>query len=98
MLIGAREIIQMIKDRPQASKLILSHNPLGSDGCEELFKFLCSDTGRRRPITEIKLARSGLSNRTLLAISEYLHDNRILHELYIPAVGFPLQCSHYSNF
>lgn len=77
----------MIKDRPVVTRLILSHNSLGDDGCEALFRFLCSDIGRSRRIKEVKLARNGLGNRGWLAIAEYLRDNHVLEELYIPAVS-----------
>ncbi|KAF7986275.1 hypothetical protein HWV62_35200 [Athelia sp. TMB] len=85
---GAHDIIQLIKDQSNVSKLFISHNFLGDDGCEVLFGFLCSDIGRSRRITEVKLAKNGIGNRGLLAITKYLRDNRTLRELYIPANDF----------
>lgn len=87
----------MIQDRPKVHKLVLSHNSLGDDGCETLFKFLCSDVGRSRQITEIKLAKNGLRNRGLLAIAEFMRNNHVLYELYIPAVSLPYCVQNHSH-
>lgn len=84
---GAQEVISMITSRPKVTKLVLSHNKLGDEGCEVLFKFLCSDVGKKKNIAEIKLAMNGIGDRGLLAISEYLRRNDTLKELHLQSVS-----------
>jgi len=96
--LGAQEIISMIISRPPVTKLILSHNNLGDNGCNLLFKFLCSNVGRRKHILEIKLANNGIEDQGLLAISEYLGGNEILKDLYIPQNAFKNTPSVVSTF
>ncbi len=71
------------------TSLNLSHNQLGDDGCEELFRYLCSEAGRRYGIVEIYLLANGIGDRGLLALSEYLKGNRTLKDLLIQNVGTP---------
>ncbi|KIM86702.1 hypothetical protein PILCRDRAFT_815947 [Piloderma croceum F 1598] len=85
---GAQEIISMISSRPTVTKLILTQNALRDDGCIMLFKFLCSDLGRTKRISEIRLAKNGLEDRGLLAISEYIKRNETLTELFLSANAF----------
>ncbi|KAI5123236.1 hypothetical protein M0805_001325 [Coniferiporia weirii] len=80
---GAREIIEAIKARKSVKKLILGHNSLGDDGCRELFRFLCTEGGRRYRIAEISLNSNGIGDRGLEAIAEYLVGNEHLKELFL---------------
>ena len=73
----------MIQSRRTVTKLILGHNDLGDDGCRELFRYLCSDDGRRFRISEISLNSNGIGDKGLLAISEYLRNNQNLRELFL---------------
>ncbi|KAI0667288.1 RNI-like protein [Trametes maxima] len=85
---GAQEVIKDILSRRSVTKLILGHNELGDDGCEELFGFLSSDAGRKYKIVEISLNSNGIGNRGLLAISRYLRDNATLRELFLQNNAF----------
>ncbi|KAI0659846.1 RNI-like protein [Cubamyces menziesii] len=80
---GAQEVIKDILARRSVTKLILGHNYLGDEGCEELFGFLSSEAGRKYKIGEISLNSNGIGNRGLLAISRYLRDNTTLKELFL---------------
>ncbi|TFK90198.1 RNI-like protein [Polyporus arcularius HHB13444] len=80
---GAQEVIKQILARRSVTKLILGHNDLGDAGCEELFGFLSSDTGRNYKISQISLNSNNIGNRGLLAISRYLRDNTVLKELFL---------------
>ena len=73
--------------RRSVTKLILGHNYLGDEGCEELFGFLSSEAGRKYKIGEISLNSNGIGNRGLLAISRYLRDNTTLKELFLQNVS-----------
>jgi len=95
---GAQEIISTITSRPTVTKLILSHNTLQDDGCIVLFKFLGSDVGNTKRISEIKLAKNGIGDRGLLAISEFLKGNTVLKELYLPQNEFQNAPSVISTF
>ncbi|KAI1783310.1 hypothetical protein LXA43DRAFT_931483 [Ganoderma leucocontextum] len=85
---GAQEVIKQILARRSVTKLILGHNDLGDSGCEELFGFLNSDTGRNYKITHISLNSNRIGNRGLLAISRYLRDNTLLKELFLQNNAF----------
>ncbi|KAI0628574.1 RNI-like protein [Trametes polyzona] len=85
---GAQEVIKDILARRSVTKLILGHNQLGDDGCEELFGFLSSEAGRKYKIGEISLNSNGIGNRGLLAISRYLQDNTHLKELFLQNNNF----------
>ncbi|CDO71093.1 hypothetical protein BN946_scf184844.g97 [Trametes cinnabarina] len=85
---GAQEVIKDILARRSVTKLILGHNNLGDEGCEELFGFLSSDPGRKYKIGEISLNSNGIGNRGLLAISRYLRDNTTLKELFLQNNAF----------
>ncbi|RPD63163.1 RNI-like protein [Lentinus tigrinus ALCF2SS1-6] len=85
---GAQEVIQQILGRRSVTKLILGHNDLGDSGCEELFGFLSSDTGRNYRISQISLNSNNIGNRGLLAISRYLRDNTVLKELFLQNNAF----------
>jgi hypothetical protein len=78
----------MISSRPAVTKLILTQNTLRDDGCIVLFKFLCSDLGRTKRISEIGLAKNGLGDRGLFAISEFIKRNETLTELFLSANAF----------
>jgi Ran GTPase-activating protein (RanGAP) involved in mRNA processing and transport len=97
-LSGAQEIISTITSRPTVTKLILSHNTLEDDGCIVLFRFLGSDVGKTKRISEIKLAKNGIGDRGLLAISEFLKGNTVLKELYLPQNEFQNTPSVMSTF
>lgn len=84
---GAQEVIRDILSRRSVTKLILGHNFLGDEGCEELFGFLSSEAGRKYKIAEISLNSNGIGNRGLLAISRYLQDNTTLKELFLQNVS-----------
>lgn len=73
--------------RRSVTKLILGHNTLGDEGCEELFGFLSSEAGRKFKIAEISLNSNHIGNRGLLAISRYLQDNTTLKELFLQNVS-----------
>lgn len=73
--------------RRSVTKLILGHNTLGDEGCEELFGFLSSEAGRKYKIAEISLNSNHIGNRGLLAISRYLQDNTTLKELFLQNVS-----------
>ena len=77
----------MIKARKTVSKLILGHNALGDEGTRALFRFLCSDEGRRYRIAEISLNSNGIGNVGLEAIAEYLEGNENLKELFLQNVS-----------
>ncbi|PIL23162.1 hypothetical protein GSI_14471 [Ganoderma sinense ZZ0214-1] len=85
---GAQEVIKQILARRSVTKLILGHNDLGDSGCEELFGFLNSDSGRKYKITHISLNSNRIGNRGLLAISRYLRDNTLLKELFLQNNAF----------
>ncbi|KAM5543498.1 hypothetical protein V8D89_002749 [Ganoderma adspersum] len=85
---GAQEVIKQILARRSVTKLILGHNDLGDSGCEELFGFLNSDSGRKYKITHISLNSNRIGNRGLLAISRYLRDNTLLKELFLQGNTF----------
>ena len=68
------------------TSLNLSHNLLGDDGCEELFRYLCSKAGRGYKIVEITLLSNGIGDRGLLALAEYLKGNTSLKDLFIQNV------------
>ncbi|KAK7031043.1 hypothetical protein VNI00_013833 [Paramarasmius palmivorus] len=80
---GAQGIIAKITARRVVTKLVLSHNELGDDGCIVLFTFLGSAVGRKYHITEISLNSNGIGDRGLEAISSYLVGNVHLKELYL---------------
>lgn len=75
------------------TKLILGHNSLGSDGCEELFRFLCSEEGHRYKLSEISINSNGIGDRGLEAISEYLVGNQNIRELKLQNVSHPVDWS-----
>lgn len=83
---GAREVIAMIESRKSVTKLILGHNDLGDEGCRELFRYLCSERGRRYRVEEISLNSNDIGDRGLDAIAEYLEDNKSLRELFLQNV------------
>ncbi|KAI8972872.1 RNI-like protein [Trametes punicea] len=85
---GAQEVIKDMLSRRSVTKLILGHNHLGDEGCEELFGFLSSEAGRKYKIVEISLNSNGIGNRGLLAISRYLRDNTTLKELFLQNNAF----------
>ncbi|KAI0821883.1 RNI-like protein [Trametes gibbosa] len=87
-IIGAQEVIANMLSRRSVTKLILGHNDLGDEGCEELFGFLSSEAGRKYRIGEISLNSNGIGNRGLLAISRYLQDNTTLKELFLQNNAF----------
>ncbi len=87
---GAQEVIKQILARRSVTKLILGHNDLGDAGCEELFGFLSSDTGRNYKISQISLNSNNIGNRGLLAICRYLRDNIVLKELFLQNVSLPI--------
>ncbi|KAI9062127.1 RNI-like protein [Trametes sanguinea] len=78
-----QEVIKDMLSRRSVTKLILGHNNLGDEGCEELFGFLSSEAGRKYKIGEISLNSNAIGNRGLLAISRYLRDNAALKELFL---------------
>ncbi|KAI0363160.1 RNI-like protein [Pilatotrama ljubarskyi] len=80
---GAQDVIKDMLSRRSVTKLILGHNFLGDEGCEELFGFLSSEAGRKYKIAEISLNSNGIGNRGLLAISRYLRDNTTVKELFL---------------
>ena len=86
-ILGAQNVIKQILARRTVTKLVLGHNDLGDAGCEELFGFLSSDTGRNYRISQISLNSNGIGNRGLLAISRYLRDNVTLKELFLQNVS-----------
>ena len=83
---GAQEVIKTIRSRKSVTKLILGHNHLGDDGCRELFRFLCTEDGRRYRIAEISLNSNNIGNDGLEAIAEYLRGNEHLRELFLQNV------------
>ncbi|OJT05147.1 hypothetical protein TRAPUB_4073 [Trametes pubescens] len=85
---GAQEVIRDMLSRRSVTKLILGHNTLGDEGCEELFGFLSSEAGRKYKIAEISLNSNHIGNRGLLAISRYLQDNTTLKELFLQNNAF----------
>lgn len=86
---GAQNIIKTIKSRRALQKLFLGQNSLGDLGCEELFRFLCSEQGRRHKLGEISVNSNGIGDRGLEVISEYLTDNQHLRELKLQNVSYP---------
>ena len=85
---GAHVVIELIKQRRALRKLLLSGNKLGDEGCEELFRFLSSDEGRRYKLEEIALNSNGIGDLGLEAISGYLRDNQYLRELSLQNVSY----------
>lgn len=84
---GAQEIISAIASHRLVTKLTLGYNTLGDDGCIALFKFLCSDAGRRYKINEISLNSNCIGDLGLNAISEYLKGNGNLRKLLLMSVS-----------
>lgn len=76
----------MLSKRDTVAWLILRHNKLGDDGCVELFKYLCSEDGRRHKVSGILLNANNLGNTALESIGGFLRDNRWLKELYLTSV------------
>ncbi|KII84275.1 hypothetical protein PLICRDRAFT_179532 [Plicaturopsis crispa FD-325 SS-3] len=95
---GAQEIIAAICTRRLVTKLILGHNDLGDDGCAVLFKFLCSTHGKKYKIAEISLNSNGIGDDGLLAVAEYLRDNRTLSVLFLQNNVFTGDSSAMSTF
>jgi hypothetical protein len=69
------------------TKLILGHNDLRDDGCIVLFRFLCSELGRKYKIQEICLNGNNIGDRGMLAIADYLKDNDTLKALFLQNVS-----------
>lgn len=84
--LGAEIIISMIKSRRFVHRLIIGHNELGDEGCRCLFQFLCSEEGRRYDIQEISINSNGIGDEGLLAMAEYLKDNKQIRELFLQNV------------
>ncbi|KAI5123238.1 hypothetical protein M0805_001327 [Coniferiporia weirii] len=80
---GAQEIIDAIKARESVKSLVLGYNSLGDDGCRELFRFLCTEGGRRHKIVVINLDCNDIRDNSLEAIAEYLVGNEHLKELHL---------------
>ncbi|KAF5363501.1 hypothetical protein D9756_000347 [Leucocoprinus leucothites] len=80
---GADTVISIIRSRRFVHRLIIGHNELGNEGCRRLFGFLCSDEGRKYDIQEISLNANGIGDEGLLAISQYLKDNKRVRELFL---------------
>lgn len=76
----------MIKSRRFVNRLIVGHNELGDEGCRCLFRFLCSEEGREYDIQEISLNSNNIGDEGLLAIAEYLQDNKRVRELFLQNV------------
>ncbi|KAJ7151709.1 hypothetical protein C8R46DRAFT_1122883 [Mycena filopes] len=95
---GAQEIISAISSRRFVTKLILSHNDLGDDGCILLFKFLASGVGRKYQVAEISLNSNSIGNRGLLAISEYLQGNEVLKVLFLQNNRFTWDPETFASF
>lgn len=87
--VGAQVIIEKIKSRRAVEKLLLGQNSLGDVGCEELFRFLCSEQGRRYKLAEISINSNGIGDRGLEVISEYLTGNQYIRELKLQNVSHP---------
>lgn len=80
---GARKIVETLSRRDAVACLILRHNDLGDGGCVELFKYLCSEEGRRHKVAGILLNANSLGNVALESIGDFLRDNKWLKELYL---------------
>lgn len=89
---GARSIIAAISSRRFVSKLTVAHNRLGADGFGELFRFLCSNEGRKYAIDEIDLHNCGIDEISLMALSEYVRGSRSLRTLQLQQVNTLLLC------
>jgi hypothetical protein len=76
------------------TKLILGHNDLRDDGCIVLFRFLCSELGRKYKIQEICLNGNNIGDRGMLAIADYLKDNDTLKALFLQNVSMYYFCVH----
>jgi hypothetical protein len=85
-LLGADVVISMIQSRRFVHRLIVGHNELGDEGCRRLFGFLCSSEGRIYDIQEISLNANGIGDEGLIAISQYLKDNKRVRELFLQNV------------
>ena len=97
-VLGALEVIDMIRSKQRVTKPILGHNDLGDDGCVVLFGFLNSQQGRRYPISEISLNSNRIGDRGLQAIGEYLKDNTTLKELFLQNVRIRFRLSLHHIF
>ena len=64
-------------------KLILGHNKLADDGTRELFRFLCTEEGRKYRINEISLNANDIGDRGLEGIIDYLTGNMWLTDLFL---------------
>ncbi|KAL6300957.1 hypothetical protein BKA93DRAFT_799841 [Sparassis latifolia] len=95
---GAQEVISTILSRRLVARLILGHNELGDDGCEELFNFLRSDLGRKYKISEISLNSNKIGDRGLFVIARYLEGNTTLGELFLQNNDFVGDAEVVSSF
>ena len=84
--LGAKKIIEALSRRDSVACLILRHNKLGDAGCVKLFKYLCSEEGKRHEVTGILLNTNCLGNVALGSIGEFLRDNKWIRELYLANV------------
>lgn len=76
----------MVRNRRFVNRLIIGHNELRNEGCCCLFRFLCSEEGREYNIQEISLNSNSIGDEGLLAIAEYLRDNKRVRELFLQNV------------
>lgn len=86
--IGANTIISTIRSRRLVNRLLIGYNRLGNDGCCALFGFLGSQEGQRHRIQELRIESNQIGDEGLLAIANYLLDNKYLQDLFLQNVGF----------
>jgi len=85
---GAAYIIKAMSERRVVTHLVLGHNPLGDDGCEALFTWLCSPAGSHYSIQTIYLNVCNIGDRGLLAICRYMKVHSQLKGLWLPGNHF----------
>jgi hypothetical protein len=89
---GGREIVKAIQRKRSVKHLVLGRNALGDDGVEYIMRYLCSEDGRKLPIEEISLDVTGMGDRALDSISEYLFNNQTIVGLHLPNVSHSSVC------
>ena len=84
---GATYVIKVISERRNVEHVVLNYNPLGDEGCEMLFSWLCSPAGKRYKIQRLSLVACNIGDRGLVAIGQYLRGNVDLKELWLQQVS-----------